>query len=245
MPQDILEDLLERLQITKSIEELQVWTHELRDYFDVAHVVYHTVNREGEHVGAFTYGLEWARRYVEKEYVKIDPVVIGAARRFTPMDWKSLDWSNPKARAFAKDAAKAGIGNQGWSVPIFGPNGEFALFALNDNASDDEWNEFTQSRGKDILVVSHLVHQQAMRIINEETVGSPLDLSPREKDALTQLSLGQSRAAVANELNISENTLRAYIDSARHKLGAANVTHAVALATARGIIGRQKEFPKY
>ena len=41
---------------------------------------------------------------------------------------------------------------------------------------------------------------------------------------------------MADALQISENTLRAYIDSARHKLGALNVTHAVALALARGII---------
>ncbi len=43
----------------------------------------------------------------------------------------------------------------------------------------------------------------------------------------------------------SENTLRAYIDSARHKLGAMNVTHAVALALARGIIVPAGALPKY
>ena len=64
-------------------------------------------------------------------------------------------------------------------------------------------------------------------------------------EALTQLSLGQSRAAVADSLQISENTLRAYIDSARHKLGALNVTHAVALALARGIIVPTGALPKY
>ena len=37
-----LEALLERLQTTKSIDELQVWAHELRDHFGVTHVVYHT-----------------------------------------------------------------------------------------------------------------------------------------------------------------------------------------------------------
>ena len=50
---------------------------------------------------------------------------------------------------------------------------------------------------------------------------------------------------MADTLHISENTLRAYIDSARHKLGAMNVTHAVALALARGIIVPKGALPKY
>ena len=62
-------------------------------------------------------------------------------------------------------------------------------------------------------MVSHLMHQQAMRIINKEVEPPTTELSPREREALTQLSLGQSRAEVADALQISENTLRAYIDS--------------------------------
>jgi DNA-binding CsgD family transcriptional regulator len=240
-----LEALLERLQTTKSIDELQVWAHEARDFFGVTHVVYHTVTHRGEQIGAFTYSLEWARRYVEKDYRSIDPVVVGGLRRFHPMDWKTLDWSSPQARAMAREAAAHGIGNQGWTVPIWGPSGEFAFFILNHTADDVTWSRFTKERGKEILLVSHLMHQQAMRIINKETDGQNAELSPREREALTHLSLGQSRAAVADILQISENTLRAYIDSARHKLGAANVTHAVALALARGIIVPKGALPKY
>ena len=61
-------------------------------------------------------------------------------------------------------------------------------------------------------MVSHLMHQQAMRIINKEVDAATAELSPRERETLTQLSLGQSRAEVADALQISENTLRAYID---------------------------------
>jgi DNA-binding CsgD family transcriptional regulator len=61
-------------------------------------------------------------------------------------------------------------------------------------------------------------------------------LSPREKDVLTLISTGQRRAQVADSLKISESTLRVYIDSARHKLGALNVFHAVAIAVKTGII---------
>jgi DNA-binding CsgD family transcriptional regulator len=240
-----LEALLERLQTTKSIEELQVWAHELRDHFGVTHVFYHTATLNREQVGAFTYSLDWARRYLDRDYIAIDPVVLGARRRFHPMDWKSLDWSSSQAREMMRDAMAHGLGNQGWSIPIWGPQGEFALFCVNHTADDRAWAEFTGRNGKELLLVSHLVHAQAMRIVNKEVDPPTMELSPREREALTQLSLGRSRAAVADALDISENTLRAYIDSARHKLGALNVTHAVALALAKGIIAPTGALPKY
>lgn len=130
-------------------------------------------------------------------------------------------------------------------MPIWGPSGEFALFSVNHQADDATWAEFTRRKAKDILLTAHLVHQQTTRILNEEVDPPTADLSPREREALAQLSVGSSRASVADSLNISENTLRAYIDSARHKLGAANVTHAVALALAKGIILPTGSLPKY
>ncbi len=240
-----LETTLERLQTTRSIEDLQVWAHELRDGLGVTHVLYHTGNMKGEQVGAFTYDLDWVRRYIEKGYSQYDPVVLGAIRRFTPMDWKTLDWSSPQARVIMREAMEAGVGNQGWSVPIWGPAGEFAVFTINHTATDADWQSFLEARKKDILLISHLVHQQAKRIFSRETDTPSSELSPREKEALMHLSQGMSRQEVADMLKISENTLRAYIDSARHKLGAMNVTHAVALALAKGVIVSHGALPKY
>ncbi len=244
MAREDLEALLERLQTTRSIEELQPLAHELRDLFRVTHIVYHTVSQSGEQVGAFTYDINWVRRYIEKDYPSIDPVVLGAARRFHPIDWKMLDWSSAQARALMREAMSYGVGNQGWSIPIWGPHGEFAMFTVNHHADDDTWAELVRVHAKDFLLVSHLFHQQAKRIINRE-FSSSTELSPREREALALLSLGQSRAEVADTLHISENTLRAYINSARHKLGAMNVTHAVALALAQGVIAPTGALPKY
>jgi DNA-binding CsgD family transcriptional regulator len=240
-----LEPTLERLQTTKSIEDLQVWAHELRDQLAVQHVIYHTANLKGEQVGAFTYDIEWVRHYIARNYRAIDPVVLGALRRFHPMDWKSLDWSSAQARQMMREALEHGLGNQGWSVPIWGPSGEFAMFSVNHQADDAQWQEYTRAHAKDILLISHLVHQQARKILDQTGEIPAADLSPREREVLARLSFGESRARVADGLHISENTLRAYVDSARHKLGAMNVTHAVALATARGIIVPNGALPKY
>ena len=61
-------------------------------------------------------------------------------------------------------------------------------------------------------------------------------LSPRENEALTLLALGYNRAQVAQTMSISEHTLRAHIEGARHKLRAMNTVHAVACAITSGMI---------
>ena len=61
-------------------------------------------------------------------------------------------------------------------------------------------------------------------------------LSPRELSAITCIAKGMNRAQAADEMRISEHTLRVYIEAARHKLGALNTTHAVARALSTGII---------
>ena len=65
---------------------------------------------------------------------------------------------------------------------------------------------------------------------------SPVTLSPREKMAMTYIARGHSRAQAAQLMKISEHTLRVYIETARHKLGALNTTHAVARAINTGLI---------
>ena len=236
MTQAKLETFLERLQKASSIRDLQTTIVALRNIYEVEHVIYHTVNQKGEQFGALTYDMAWVTHYLEQDYRFIDPVILGAWRRFNPMDWKQLDWSSPVSRAFLRESQEAGVGNQGYSVPIWGPQGELALFTVNHRANDQEWQTFTKAHLRDFLLVSHFVHQQGRKIRDMDLDAPVPELSPRERDVLTLLCLGRSRAAAAERLKISENTLRAYVDSARHKLGAMNTIHAVALALARGVI---------
>lgn len=110
MSKETLEALLERLQTTKSIEELQVWAHEFRDYLGVSHVLYHTANVKGEQVGAFTYPIEWVRRYVEKDYKSVDPIVLGAMRPFSSHGLEILRLVEPR-RA---EVPEGGGRGRGW-----------------------------------------------------------------------------------------------------------------------------------
>lgn len=230
------ETFLERLARSRTLADLNHEIISLRDLFDVRHVIYHSVNSTGEQYAALTYSPEWVARYLEQDYARIDPVVLSCFNRFQPVDWKSLDWTSKPARAFLKEAIEYGVGHQGYSVPIRGPSGQFALFTVSDDRDDEAWAVWTAQHRNDVILMSHNLNQKALEMERGSDEVQGVSLSPREVDSLTMLARGRSRAQAANELAISEHTLRVYIESARHKLTAANTTHAVASALKQGLL---------
>lgn len=231
-----LDQILAALEKTDTLDGLQTATEALRTFLGVAHIVYHWVDSAGDQYGCGTYSPEWRARYLDQNYLRVDPVVSGCFQRFHPVDWKRLDWSSKAARALLTEAIDHGVGNQGFTVPIRGPNGQFALFTVNDNCTDDAWQAFTQANRRDLILIAHYFNQKALEFEPGRTPEVAQALSPREIDAMTLLAIGYNRAQVADSLSISEHTLRVYIESARFKLGAMNTTHAVARALSRGLI---------
>ena len=199
-------------------------------------MVYHWVDSGGKQYGCGTYSFEWLERYAEQNYLRTDPVITGCFQRFHPVDWKRLDWSSKHAREFLTDAVAHGIGNQGYSVPIRGPNGQFALFTVSHSCDDDDWAEFISEYSRELILMAHYFNRKALEFEPSRAPDLMRSLSPREIDAMTLLAVGYNRAQVAQALSISEHTLRVYIESARFKLGAMNTTHAVARAIGCGLI---------
>ncbi len=231
-----LERILEDLEQADGLAALQVASEALRDHYRIDHVVYHWVDSAGDQYGCGTYSVAWQERYLDRNYLRVDPVILGCFQRFHPVDWKRLDWSSKQARAFQAEAIEYGVGNQGFSVPIRGPNGQFALFTVSHSCDDATWAEWTHTHRRDLILIGHYFNQKALEFEPDRTPEQSQALSPREVDAMTLLAMGYSRAQVASSLSISEHTLRVYIESARFKLGALNTTHAVARAMSRGLI---------
>lgn len=231
-----LETLITSVQAADTLEDLQEATEQLRDHYKVLHVVYHWVNSDGERFGCGTYSQEWVDRYVEKDYLRTDPVIIGCFQRFHPVDWKQLDWSSKGSKQFLKEAITFGVGNQGLTIPIRGPQGQFALFTASHQCSDDVWAAFREKNERDLILIAHAFNKKALEFERGTESDSRSTLSPRELAAMTYIAKGMSRAQAADHMNISEHTLRVYIESARHKLGALNTTHAVARALSNGLI---------
>ena len=231
-----VEPFLEGLSNVRTLDQLSDRIGTLRDALNVEHIVYHSVNSTGEQYAALTYSPDWVDRYIEEDYARIDPVVQGCYRRFVPVNWKSLDWSGKPQRSLMGEAIEAGVGNQGFSVPIRGPSGQFAMFTVSDRATDDEWETYTTEHMRSLILAAHFVNQKALEIERGTDEVPQKSLSPRETDTLRMLAMGFSRAQAADAMSISEHTLRVYVESARNKLGALNTTHAVARALSIGLI---------
>ena len=228
--------ILEALEQASDLAELQALSERMRDYFGVDHLVYHWVSGTGEQYGCGTYDPAWVARYLEKDYLRIDPVVQSCYQRFHPVDWKQLNWSGKPARDFQRDAIEHGVGNQGFTVPVRGPSGQFAIFTVSHSCDDCTWHAFIENNRRELILAAHYFNQKALEFEPDRAPDASMQLSPREVDAMTFLAMGYSRAQVADTLSISEHTLRVYIESARHKLGAANTTHAVARSLQQGLI---------
>lgn len=231
-----LEALLTFLRNADTPETLEAATARVRDRYHVRHCVYHRIAAGGDRFCVGTHPAAWRTRYDEMDYFKSDPVIFGCLQRVTPANWKDLDWSTKAARAMFEDGRAHGLGNQGYSIPLHGPQGQFALLTLNHDAGDADWEGFVAANGRDLMVLAHEFNRRALEVRSPAEGAVSPALSPRELAAIRCLARGLSRAQAAAELGISEHTLRVYIESGRHKLGAHNTTHAVARALSAGLI---------
>lgn len=255
-----LSKILEKLEVLPELEQFGAIIDAIRETYDVDHVCYYArslgldvrgredyfigslplvngqVRHGGRMVAAMSYSAEWMARYMEANFTSTDPVVLEATRRFDPVDWAEIDWGDAKRHHFFEEAAEFGLGNQGYSVPVRGPGGQFAIFNINKSCSAQTWQSFKKEHAADMMLLAHYTHQQVLKVAGQEHQHTTRPLSNREQDAIRLIADGLSRGQAADKLGISENTFRVYIDSARHKLGALNIPHAIALAAHRGLI---------
>ena len=94
---------------------------------------------------------------------------------------------------------------------------------------------------KDLVEVIHQVHKGKKRIPAE--VAAQLaqyfgddDLTEREVDVLRHIASGNRNRDIAEQLFITEETVKVHIKHIKDKLGASDRTQAVAIAVRRGII---------
>lgn len=258
-----LNEILEKLSAMHDLAGLGTIIEAIRSTYDVDHVYYYAVSlglnipafrdtrggglaenagiwqRDGRSMAAISYSPDWIVRYIEANYEAIDPVMLGAVNSFAPLDWAELNWSENGRRVVFQEAHDFGIGNQGYTVPVRGPNGQFAIFTVNKTCPAASWAKLIEEHRQDFMLLAHFVHQHALKLSGEGAAHTTRALSARERDAVRLIAEGLSRGQAADRLGISENTFRVYIDSARHKLGALNIPHAIALAAHRGLITPQ------
>jgi DNA-binding CsgD family transcriptional regulator len=152
-----------------------------------------------------------------------------------PFDWDELVSDDPVVQSFFMDALNYGVGRNGISIPVRNRRGAaYAVVSFTSNHSKEEWQEFKTSNMVKLQLISVLIDSAAS--VNLKLVTPPVKLSKREEQCLIWAARGKTYQDISDILNISFGSVKSYLDTARHKLNCINLTHAVAVAIATGVI---------
>jgi DNA-binding CsgD family transcriptional regulator len=184
--------------------------------------------------GTVTYSFQWQTRYFLKQYVLIDPVIAFGGKAVRPFDWEELPREDPGVRAFFADALTHDVGLNGLSIPVRNRRGIYSLVSYTSNHAKPEWREFKKSHMVKLQLISVLIDSAAS--VNLKLSSPTVKLSKREEQCLIWAARGKTYQDISDILNISFGSVKSYLDTARHKLNCANLTHAVGVAIATGVI---------
>lgn len=234
------------LEAITSELELRKFISVLLARYGLKHAVYHAVsvpgNAEPNIPLVLTYPEDWVTRYLEQDYFTIDPVISKAATSLLPLDWSTLDIRIGEAKRFFGEAGEFGIGRNGLTIPIRGPVGDFALFSVTSDLPRAEWEKVRGHLIRDLQTLAHHVHGKVMQFAFGPLAPIAV-LSPRERQCLKLAATGLTNKQIAWEIKISERVVRAYFESARHKLNCLNRGHVVARAVELKIISARAQRP--
>ena len=182
------------------------------------------------------YPEDWQTLYLKNGYATIDPVVASAKRTMRITSWSadhhpflrhSTEWS------FFGEAVEFGL-RSGLSIPVRTGFGRTAILTFASGRPTPVYLEhLDQYRVRTAVAFLHLTLGRRAEM---KTRSPDVDLTPRETLCLTWASHGKAMKGTAEILGISERSVRFYLDAAREKLGADNVTHAVRIAVERRLI---------
>ncbi|MET3793424.1 helix-turn-helix transcriptional regulator [Aquamicrobium terrae] len=191
--------------------------------------------RASDRRGYSNYSLEWQERYISQNYFLLDPVAVHAARTMRPVAWSysTRNESDAVIRQFFGEAKDFGV-SSGLALPIRGSFGSTVLLSF---AADSV--EFPDVAIRDFAYVATAVaylHISMREFASVVPAATSTELSPREQICVMWASLGKTKAETAQLLGITEKTVRFYLERAREKLGASNISHAVRIALLRGLL---------
>lgn len=203
---------------------------------DAGFGAYAYLNLQAETQSAISnYDAEWQRRYFEKSYALIDPVVRKARDQVEAFAWSntaSLRMSKD-SRNFYGEAAEFGI-RSGITIPIMTGFSRKALLTL---ASDDA--EFARGQILNPVLAASAasqLHSKFESLATRPTSHTPMRLKLNELTCLRWSAEGKSMKAIATIENDSYSNIAFHLRNAKSALGATSLPQATAIAKEFGLI---------
>jgi DNA-binding CsgD family transcriptional regulator len=225
----------------RSVTDAQRFLEKLSVHYGVDNLAYLGVNvpRPEENRPVFvisTYAKEWVERYRARNYQRIDPVLPESMKGILPLDWRNLPPLRSATSRFFGEAHEYGVKKQGLSIPVRGAKGDVAIFTVNTDLPDADWEGFKQRNIREFLLIAFYFHQQVMALEGFRSASEIRELSPRERDMLWWTAEGKTTKEIALILGLSDRTVRFYIENAMTKLRCHSKAQCVAKAIRIGAL---------
>lgn len=192
--------------------------------------------RGQESFAVSNYPKEWQDRYIQMNYLRIDPVVTKAKHGPPIFSW-SVEEAKRMGRRdvtrFFADAERFGI-QSGLSVSVPVGFKDRMVFTLASGKPEVCIDEDPDPVTAAIAVA--FVHSRLGAATRDAALATDIHLSPREAECLRWFADGMSMPDIADTLGIGYRSVRSYLDEATRKLGAANSRQAATIAVRLGLI---------
>ncbi|MDE2578488.1 MAG: LuxR family transcriptional regulator [Hyphomicrobiales bacterium] len=175
---------------------------------------------------------EWRARYVENDYLLIDPIFRRTIGFFGLLRWNEvLDaTSDPDGRRMMYEMAEFGL-RQGVTVSLPLRGGARAAFSIAGRQMD-----LSPAQAEKVEFVCQFALTKALSLnASASSRKSPPKLTPRERDVLLCVSEGKTDWEISKILGVSASATDKYMRQLRLKLNAASRAHMVAQAFRAGV----------
>ncbi|MDF7658925.1 LuxR family transcriptional regulator [Erwiniaceae bacterium L1_54_6] len=184
--------------------------------------------------------------YQEKKYQSIDPIIIGALNRVSPLVWdNSLRVNDTWVIDKIFETVKAYDIISGQTFILHDQNNNLAVLSLYINkylmAEVDEDIKKHRNDIQGLLIDTHEMLLHLYRDENKPQQNTESTLSSRENSILYWSSTGKTYPEIAQLLNITVSTVKFHMGNIVRKLGVKNAKHAISLAIELNIISHPSD----
>lgn len=228
--------LIDLADLPDASTDFDAFLQGLCDRFGVDHIAYAGMNPINRTViGHVTYPQAWQQHYAKMGFHRLDPTINSARRSIAPVNWARLERDIDYLTVF-RDAREFGISDQGVTIPVRGPYGDFGGLSFTNGGDKSAWSALCRENMHLWQALSVHVHDLVIKSDSFSSLLRGPSLSSREREILQWTAEGKSQQDIADILAISHRTVEVHLRSARHKLYALTTAQAVGRAISMGFV---------
>lgn len=209
---------------------------------NVAYVAFNLQTRSADRLVSTAYATAWRKVHAQAGRVDLKAVLQAGLGGIAPLNWRLLDRDDPVIAKLLDEVMEFDVGADGFSVPLRGRDGEYALFsACLDEVALSSATRRPQDLMRRLSVTSAIFHSMVRNAyVAEEPSGA--QLSDRQLTCLRLRALRTSDDEMGQILGVSPIMTRFWLETARARLNAFSVDDAVDKACRALLIRLDAEF---